>query len=40
MIKISVGTWLIKGDEKTLKVMDMALEAGYRLFGIPTISFF
>lgn len=29
---VGFGTWLIKGDEKTLKVMDMALEAGYRLF--------
>nr|XP_023022607.1 uncharacterized protein LOC111510884 [Leptinotarsa decemlineata] len=29
---VGFGTWLVKGRESTLKTLDMALEAGYRLF--------
>ncbi|CAG9856069.1 unnamed protein product [Phyllotreta striolata] len=37
MPAIGLGTWLIKGEENMLNAIDIALEAGYRLFDTATM---
>ncbi|KAG5880451.1 hypothetical protein JTB14_028784 [Gonioctena quinquepunctata] len=34
---VGFGTWMVKGSESTLNILDMALEAGYRLFDTATM---